>query len=114
DELLKIEILLQQHLDNYSNNLQSEFQSFSYADLLKTKLLMGYKERGLDYPLEFMDTELLLDEFLNFLKFRLENTGLPVWLILYNLDSFVAPRDIDYLLIKVKELMKEYDLKLIY
>ena len=114
DELLKIEILLQQHLDNYSNNLQSEFQSFSYADLLKTKLLMGYKERGLDYPLEFMDTELLLDEFLNFLKFRLENTGLPVWLILYNLDSFIAPRDIDYLLIKVKELMKEYDLKLIY
>lgn len=114
DELLKIEILLQQHLDNYSNNLQSEFLNFSYADLLKTKLFMGYKEKGLDYPLEFMDTELLLDEFLNFLKFRLENTGLPVWLILYNLDSFIAPKEIESLLIKIKELMKNYDLKLIY
>lgn len=114
DELLKIEILLQQYLDNYSNNLQSEFLNFSYADLLKTKLFMGYKEKGLDYPLEFMDTELLLDEFLNFLKFRLENTGLPVWLILYNLDSFIAPKEIESLLIKIKELMKNYDLKLIY
>lgn len=114
DELLKIEILLQQHLDDYSNNLQSEFLNFSYADLLKTKLFMGYKEKGLDYPLEFMDTELLLDEFLNFLKFRLENTGLPVWLILYNLDSFIAPKGIESLLVKIKELMKNYDLKLIY
>ena len=60
-----------------------------------------------------MDTELLLDEFLNFLKFRLENTGLPVWLILYNLDSFIAPKEIESLLIKIKELMKNYDLKLI-
>lgn len=114
DELLKIEILLQRHLDNYSNNLQSEFLNFSYADLLKAKLFMGYKENGLDYPLEFMDTELLLDEFLNFLKFRLENTGLPVWLILYNLDSFIAPKEIESLLVKIKELMKNYDLKLIY
>lgn len=114
DELLKIEILLQQHLDNYSNNLQSEFLNFSYADLLKAKLFMGYKENGLDYPLEFMDTELLLDEFLNFLKFRLENTGLPVWLILYNLDSFISSKDIESLLIEVKKLVREYDLKLIY
>ncbi len=114
DELLRIEILLQQQLDDYSNNLQSEFLNFSYADLLKAKLFMGYKEKEMDYPLEFMDTELLLDEFLDFLKFRLENTGLPVWLILYNLDSFISPKYIELLLIKVKELMKNSDLKLIY
>jgi len=114
DELLKIEILLQRQLDNYSNNLQSEFLNFSYADLLKAKLFMGYKEKGLDYPLEFMDTELLLDEFLNFLKFRLKNIGLPVWLILYNLDSFISSKDIEPFLIEVKKLVREYDLKLIY
>lgn len=114
DEHLQLEITVQKLLDVYSNNLKVEFQDLSYFDFLKNNLLMGYESDDDSYPLEFMDTEMLLDEYLNFLEFKLKDNGNPVWLVLYNLDNFISLEDKHSFLIKVKRLMIDYDLKLLY
>lgn len=114
DESLKLEISVQELLKNYSNNLNAEFKNITYLDFLKSNLLMGYQSEGINYPLEFMDTEILLDEFLNFLKFKLENTGVPTWLVLYNMDSFISDKDKANFISKIKDMTKKYDLKFIY
>jgi len=114
DEQLLLEIVVQKALDAYSNNLKIEFNDLNYLDFLKNNLEMTYESEGNSYPLEFMDTEILLDEFLNFLEFKLKDNGRPIWLVLYNLDSFISSRDITVFLRKVRELVDTYDLKLIY
>jgi len=114
NENLKLEMVVQNLLSKYSNNLKAEFQDMSYLDLLKNYLLVGYEANNISYPLEFMDTENLLDEFLKFIEFKLKNNGKTTWLILYNLDSFIAPKDKLLFITRVKELIEEYDLKLIY
>jgi len=114
NENLKLEMVVQNLLDNYSNNLKAEFQDVSYLDFLKNNLLMGYGADGRNYPLEFMDTENLLDEFLKFIEFKLKDNGKPTWLVIYNLDSFVSPKDKWIFMIRVKELIEEYNLRLIY
>jgi len=114
DEQLLLEIAVQKVLDAYSNNLKIEFNGLNYLDFLKNNLKMTYEFEGNSYPLEFMDTEILLDEFLNFLEFKLQDNGRPIWLVLYNLDGFISSRDITVFLEKVRELVDTYDLKLIY
>lgn len=113
DELLKIELNLQDTLDENSNNLKVSFQEQTYSDLLKNNLVMNYEFDNSIYPLEFMDTEALLDEFLNFLKFKLESGGHTVWLILYNLESFVSAEEMCNFVSKVKIMTAECDMKLI-
>lgn len=114
DEQLQLEIVVQKALDAYSNNLKIEFDDMTYLDFLKNNLEMVYESEGNSYPLEFMDTEILLDEFLNFLEFKLKDNGRPIWLVLYNLDSFISPNDKTAFLKKIRKLIDIYDLKLIY
>lgn len=114
DEHLQLEISIQKLLDVHSNNLKAEFHDLTYLDFLKNNLSMGYESNNNSYPLEFMDTEALLDEYLNFLEFKLKDNGRPVWLVLYNLDSFISPDDKYLFLQKIKSFMDEYELKLIY
>lgn len=114
DEYLQLEISVQKLLDLHSNNLKAEFQDLNYLDFLKNSLLMGYESDNNSYPIEFMDTETLLDEYLNFLEFKLKDNGRPVWLVLYNLDSFISSEDKYTFLKKVKGLVDDYDLKVIY
>lgn len=114
DEHLKLEMSVQGLLDNYSNNLKAGFSDVTYLDFLKNNLLMGYESEGIDYPLEFMDTGLLLDEFLNFMEFKLQNSSKPTWIVLYNIDSFISGNDKQNFIRKIKIMMDEYDLKLIY
>lgn len=112
DELLKIELSLQDTLDKNSNNLKASFQEQTYLDLLKNNLMINYELDNSIYPLEFMDTEALLDEFLNFLKFKLDNDGRTVWLILYNLESFVSAEEMYNFVLKAKKMVAESDMKL--
>jgi len=114
NEYLKLEIAVQNLLDAYSNNLKVEFQDMTYLDFLKNQLLIGYESEDKSYPLEFLDTGILLDEFLNFLEFKLKDNGRPVWVVLSNLDSFISAADKYNFLIKIKSLMDIYDLKIIY
>lgn len=113
NESLKLEIMIQELLDGFSNNLKAEFQNLNYLDFLKNYLVMSYQVRDKNFPLEFMDTEDLMDEFLDFLEFKLKDNGIPSWLVLYNLDSFVDPTAQQIFLTKVRQLVGEYDLKLI-
>jgi len=114
DKALKLEMIVQELLDQYSNNLRVSFQDITYLDMLKNNLFMGYEADSKNYPLEFMDTGILLDEFLNFLEFKLVNGSHPVWLVLYNLDSFISSKDKYLFITKIQDLMNIYDLKLIY
>lgn len=114
DECLKLEIIMQELLNKNSDNLQAELLEISFLDILKSYLTMGYEESGMSYPLEFMDTETLLDEFLNFLEFKLKSSGRTTWLVLYNLESFISDKDQQQFLIRIKLMLSQYDLKLIY
>lgn len=114
NEHLKLEMYVQKLLDNYSDNLKVEFDDVTYLDLLKSKLIMGYDSEGTSFPLEFMEIGLLIDEFLKFIEFKLQGNGNPTWLVLYNLDSFMAGEDKRKFIDKIRVLMKKYDLKLIY
>lgn len=109
-----LEIQIQEFLDNYSNNLRVSLQELNYLELLKNLLIMNYQEDAKNYPLEFMNTESLLDEFLNFLKFQLKKSSHPTWLVLYNIDSFISQSEKRNFFIKVKEFLNEFNLKIIY
>lgn len=114
DEIIKLELKLQSLVDEYSDNLKTEFQETTYMDLLKGNLLMNYQVDDKNYPLEFMDTETLLDEFLNLLEFKLTNNKKTSWLVLYNLDSFISASDDNDFVDHLKLLLDKYDLKIIY
>ncbi|CAJ2235540.1 CRISPR-associated protein Csn2-St [Companilactobacillus paralimentarius] len=114
DEHLKLEIVVQNLLNSYSDNLKVEFNDINYLDFLKNSLLVEYESEGINFPLEFMNTGLLLDEFLNFLEFKLKSSSKPVWIVLYCLDSFMSGYDKKRFINKIKILIDKYDLKLIY
>lgn len=113
DEVLKLEILLQSKLDKHSSHLKVNFNDLSYLDILKSYLSIGYTDHRKDYPLEFMDTENLLDDFLNFLQSKLKSNGNTTWLVLYNIDSVISGDTQQSLFVKLKELMDDFDLKII-
>ncbi|WP_125590559.1 P-loop NTPase family protein [Companilactobacillus jidongensis] len=114
DDNLKLEIEIQNYLKNYSNNLKVNFGDLNYLDMLKNFLLLNYEEDSLTYPLEFMDTESLLDEFLNFLEFKLKNNGNPTWIVMYNIGNIVSSVDEADFINALKLLMDNYDLKVIF
>ena len=114
NENLRLEIAVQKLLNKYSNNLKAEFRDWTYLDILKNQMMMGYEAEDKSFPLEFMDTDILLDEFLNFLEFQLKDNSRTSWLVLYNLDSFISSKDEYFFMRKINELVNQYDLKLIY
>ncbi|MQS75773.1 CRISPR-associated protein Csn2-St [Companilactobacillus halodurans] len=114
NETLKLEIIVQKLLKTYSNNLRAEFEDTSYLELLKNRLIVGYESDGINYPLEFLDTGVLLDEFVNFLEFQLKSLSKTSWVILYDISGFVAPEDEANFILSLKKLTLNYDLKIIY
>ncbi|MFD1418985.1 CRISPR-associated protein Csn2-St [Companilactobacillus keshanensis] len=114
NENFRLEIKVQEFLDDYSNNLRINFQDLNYLEMLKNFLVLNYQEDSKNYPLEFMNTESLLDEFLNFLKLKLSKNSHPTWLVLYNVDSFISQYEKNNFFIKIKKLLSEYDLKVVY
>lgn len=114
NQQLKLEIAVQKLLETYSNNLRIEFKNNTYLEFLKNNLLISYETKSASYPLELMDTEVLLDEFLNFLKFKLQDNGTPVWLILYNMDSFISKSAQFDFMKRIQNLVDQYDLKVVY
>ncbi|WP_334329018.1 CRISPR-associated protein Csn2-St [Companilactobacillus sp. HBUAS59699] len=113
DDNLKLEIAVQDYLKQFSNNVQVEFSDFNYMDILKNFLTLSYEEDSLTYPLEFMDTESLLDEFLNFVEFGLKNNGSPTWVVLYNVGNIISGSDEYEFISNLKKLVENYDLKII-
>lgn len=113
NESFRLEIRLQEFLDNYSNNLRINFQNLNYLEMLKNFLVLNYQEDSKNYPLGFMNTESLLDEFLSFLKYKFEKDNHLTWLVLYNIDSFIGQKEKKNFFIKVKEFVSDYNLKVI-
>lgn len=109
DDNLKLEIVVQDYLKEYSNNLKVNFSDFNYMDMLKNSLLLSYEENSINYPLEFMDTEELLDEFLNFLKFKLKDNGNSTWIVIYNINNIISGFNEREFIEELKVLKDEYD-----
>lgn len=113
NESFRLEIRSQEFLDRYSNNLRINFQDLNYLEMLKNFLVLNYQEDSKNYPLGFMNTESLLDEFLNFLKYKFEKDNHLTWLVLYNIDSFIGQKEKTNFFIKLKEFVSDYNLKVI-
>ncbi|WP_125761675.1 CRISPR-associated protein Csn2-St [Companilactobacillus hulinensis] len=111
---LKLEIEIQNYMQKLSNNLKINIDDTNYLEMLKNSLLLSYEDDKLAYPLEFMDTDSLLDEFLNFLEFKLKDNGNPVWVVLYNLDGIVSVHNQFNFIKSLKRIMDDYDLKVIF
>ncbi|NVY96868.1 hypothetical protein HU830_06860 [Lactobacillus sp. DCY120] len=113
-ELDRLSLYLQQDLNRMSNNLQLDFKDLNYLDLLKNNLLLKYWEQKQELPLEFMSTEELLDEYLKLLQVQIQNRAQPTWLVLYNLESYLAPQQQRLLLEKLQRLTQVSNLKVLY
>lgn len=114
DERMRISILIQEHLQSYSDSLTIDLKDLSYLELLKNQMIIGYEEDENQYPLEFMDTDVLIDEFLNLLKNHLITATVLTWLVLSNLDSFVSRSAKREIMKAVKQFSQDYDLFVIY
>lgn len=114
NEQLRISIILQKYLQCYSDSLTVDLREFNYLELLKSQLVIGYEENQNEFPLVFMDTDTLVDEFLNLLKKHLSTATNSTWLVLSNLDSFISEESKEEIMSAVKKYQKEYDLVVIY
>ncbi|MCH4010269.1 CRISPR-associated protein Csn2-St [Companilactobacillus sp.] len=114
DEQMRISLLIQKHLQSYSDSLTIDLRDVNYLELMKSQMFLGYEENSNEYPLEFMDTDDLVDEFLNLLKNHLMNATVPTWLVLSNLDSFIPRKAKREIMRAVKQFSHDYDLLVIY
>lgn len=114
DNLIKLGLCIQDKVTNFSNNLFSDFEDITYQSLLKQNLALNYAEQGSNYPLEYMDTEVLLDELVSLIELLLKRSDKPTWIVLYNPNSFISDKGKKLLFDKLNKFRKLYDLKVIY
>lgn len=114
DTNTKLSLLVQEHINNYANNLIIDFEDVTYFDVLKYFLKVSYEDSNRTFPLEFMETESLVDELLNLIESSLKKANNDTWIVLYNLDSFVSRSAKKTILNKLKEFTDRFELKVIY
>ena len=98
NHLLKIESIFNQHLKKVSNNISSNLSSLTYTELLKNNIFLSYTSGSHDFPLEMMDANEFIDEYLGLLEKSLENTPKETWISLVNLASFLTTEKIQVLI----------------
>lgn len=104
DELLSVELLINGKLSKISNNISSNLTELTYETLLKNQLFLSYFAENHDFPLEMMDANELIDEFINLLQEKTENDAQEIWLVLINPESFLLNENIQYLLDSSEEI----------
>lgn len=114
DEIYKLNFLVQDKLSVLSDSLQLDIQDANFLDLLKNNLEVSYLEKEKIHPLSFMSTDELIDEYLKFIEYRLSRTANTVWIILYNLNSYISDSKQVEFLNKLRILMNEHALKIIF
>lgn len=107
NHLLKIELLFNERLCQISNNISSNLTELSFADLLKNHLFLSYRAENHDFPLEMMDANEFVDEYLALLKEKLENHPMETWEILVNPMSFLTSENIQILLAGLETLTEQ-------
>ncbi|CAM3248298.1 hypothetical protein GHI93_08365 [Lactococcus hircilactis] len=98
NHLLKIELLFNDEFRQVSNNISSNLTALSFGDLLKNHLFLSYAAENHDFPLEMMDANEFVDEYLALLSKKLEHQPKESWIILVNPTSFLMTEKIQDLL----------------
>ncbi|GBG94282.1 hypothetical protein LFYK43_07410 [Ligilactobacillus salitolerans] len=114
DELYKLNFVLQDLSHQFSDSLNIDLKDIDYLSLLKNNLQLGYLESDKFLPLEFMNTDELVDEYLNLIRKSLAENSNTHWIILYNLDNYISKKKSSELVDKLKELSQSSNLKIIY
>ncbi|MDN2453385.1 CRISPR-associated protein Csn2-St [Lactobacillus sp. UCMA15818] len=107
NHLLKIESIFNQHLEKVSNNISSNLSSLTYTELLKNNIFLSYASGSHNFPLEMMDANEFVDEYLALLEKNLENTPKETWITLVNLASFLTVEKIQVLIDGLIRLAEE-------
>ena len=107
NHLLKIELLFNEQLRQISNNISSNLTDLSFDDLLKNHLFLSYAADNHDFPLEMMNANEFVDEYLALLGKKLEHQPKETWIILINPASFLMTEKIQDLLEGLSVLTKK-------
>lgn len=107
NELINLEVLLNEHLSVFSDSISSNLSSIQFSDILKNNLSLSYFTEKRDYPLEMINSNELLDEYLKLLKSMIDRNEEMVWLAIINPESFLESKDFEYLFGELKQIAKE-------
>lgn len=98
NHLLKIELLFNEQLQQISNNVSSNLADLSFDNLLKNHLFLSYAVANQDFPLEMMDANEFVDEYLALIEKKFEQQPKETWIILVNPASFLTSERLQVLL----------------
>lgn len=90
DHLLKIELIFNEKLGKISDNISSNVAELTYAELMKNNMFLSYVDQSHEFPLEMMDANELIDEYLLLLKDKLARDLKETWVVLINIASFLS------------------------
>lgn len=107
NELINLEVILNRHVSKFSDSIISSLGSILFTDILKSNLTLSYFTERRNYPLEMINSSELLDEYVNLLKVMIERNEEMVWLAIINPESFLEPKDFEYLFGELKRISKE-------
>jgi hypothetical protein len=110
DTLLNLEILFNKQLENVSDSISVNLKSINIETLLKNHLFLSFHDDKHDYPLEMMDSNELLDEYLKLLEAKIVRENKETWLILINPESFLITDNIKYFINELKEISQKTQL----
>ncbi|MGR3742439.1 CRISPR-associated protein Csn2-St [Companilactobacillus sp. DQM5] len=114
DEVYKLNFLIQEKLNVLSDSLTFDIQDINFLELMKNNLEIGYFNNEKSYPLSFMSTDELIDEYLKFLEYELKRTSDTFWVVTYNLSSYLSKNKLKEFINQLKILTKKFSLKVIY
>ncbi|MCL2676454.1 MAG: hypothetical protein FWE43_02725 [Streptococcaceae bacterium] len=104
DELLKLELLVNKSVERISDNVSSNFSSFNLENIFKNQLFLSFEDSEHEYPLEMMDANELLDEYLNLLEAKIKREKQMIWLSLVNPESFLITDNIRWFMDGLEEI----------
>ncbi|MFC4652779.1 CRISPR-associated protein Csn2-St [Lactococcus nasutitermitis] len=107
NHLLEIELIFNEKLAQISNNISSNLTDLTFDDLLKNHVFLSYFDSRHDFPLEMMDANELLDEYVKLLSEKLMRHPKETWLILVNPASFLTSERIQFLLESLEQIAEE-------
>lgn len=109
-----MESIFNKNIKTVSDNLSVSFSDLTFDNLLKNYLFLSYFDEFHDYPLEMMDAEILLDEYLNLLENQLLIKPKETWIVLNNPDSFISKKELEKLLVGFQQISKKTGLLKVY
>ena len=98
NSFLKLEIFFNQKMKEISDNISSNFLDLTFDSLLKNHLFLSCFDSMHDYPLNMLDSDLLVDEYVQLIEKQLLNNPKETWIVLINPESFISKEKIQSLL----------------